>query len=322
MVDTSDELIDNAVIDNLISGHVTPGPEKVKTGKSHQLAVKPGPSNHADQMIHEAEPNRAHLTATPGETNMGGLTNFLHSAFVDEEYLVIGSHVDETLCSKIINHEYVGFARFLPRDRVFQEEDQRMELVNRNGMTYWTPMVDKELGTITSFSRWDVAFRVFSNIYMTKYPHKSSELIQYCHVIHTASLTYVWENVYFYDKEFHIQILRHPQRSWAIILQQVWNLRLKDKLKHDSFTDRGHQKSKEICKRFNRGKCHNGMSCHYKHRCLNCGKFGHSGHICRHKKQDLDRYNSPSKTNQPVANVNMTKDEKCTSSSSSQNNRN
>ena len=196
-----------------------------------------------------------------------------------------------------------------------------MELVNRNGMTYWTPMVDKELGTITSFSRWEVAFRVFPYIYMTKCP-KSSELIQYCHVIHTAFLTYVWENVYFYDQEFRIQILRHPQRSWAIILQQVWNLRLKGKLKHDSFTDRGHQKSKEICKRFNRGKCHSGMSCRYKHQCLNCGKFGHGAHICRHKKQDSDHYNSPSKTNQPVANVNMTKDEKRTSSSSLQNNRN
>ena len=213
LVDTSDELIDNAVIDNLISGHVTPGLEKAKTGKSHQLAVEPGPSNRADQMIHEAEVNRACLTVTPGEINMS-LTNFLHSAFVDEEYLVIGSHVDETLCSKIINHEYVDFAQILPRDRVSQEEDQRMELINRNGMTYWTPVVDKELGTITSFSRWEVAFRVFSNIYRTKYPHKSSELIQYCHIIHTASLTYVWENVYFYDKEFRIHMLHHPQRRF------------------------------------------------------------------------------------------------------------
>ena len=110
MVDTSDELIDNTVIDNLISGHVTPGLEKVKTGKSHQLAVEPGPSNRADQMIHEVEANQACLTVTVGETNMGGLTNFLHSAFVNEEYLVIGSHVDETRCSKIINHEYVDFA--------------------------------------------------------------------------------------------------------------------------------------------------------------------------------------------------------------------
>ena len=237
-------------------------------------------------MVREADANKVRLTPIPGEKS-SEFRNYLHSAFMDEEYLVIESHIDESLCAKIINHEYVDFARLLPRDRVSQEEDQRMELVNRNGMTYWTPLVDKELGSIMSFAKREVAFRVFSNIYTTRYPQKSSELIQYCHVIHTASLTYIWENVYFYDKEVCLHMVRHPQCSWAIILQQAWNLRLKDKLKHESFSDRGHTKSKEICKQFNRGKCHAGMACRYEHRCLNCGKFGHGAHICRNKKQEF-----------------------------------
>ena len=82
------------------------------------------------------------------------------------------------------------------------EEDQRMELVNRNGVSYWTPIVNREFGSITNFGKWETAFRVFADIYTTKYPGKAAELIQYSHVIHTTSLTYTWENVYYYDREF------------------------------------------------------------------------------------------------------------------------
>ena len=197
--------------------------------------------------------------------------------------MVMGSHIEDSLCKKILNNEYVDFSRLLPHDRVNLEEDQRMELVNRNGMSYWTPVSECEAETITSFSKWEMVFWVFANIYTSKFSSKASELLQYSHVIHTASQTYVWDNVYLYDKEFRMHLSKHPQRSWSVILQHAWNLCLKDKLHHDNFLDKGKCKSKEICKRFNRGKCHAGMSCNYDHRCLGCGKFGHGLHICRNR---------------------------------------
>ena len=40
---------------------------------------------------------------------------------------------------------------------------------------------------------------------------------------------------------------------------------------------------KEICERFNIGKCTTGRSCKYDHRCKECGKWGHGAHICRKK---------------------------------------
>ena len=126
-------------------------------------------------------------------------------------------------------------------------------------------MVNREYGTINSFARWETAFRVFANIYTTRYPAKAAELLQYSHVIDTASLSYTWENVYYYDREFRIHMSRHLQRNWSVILQQAWNLRLKDKLKFDNFADKAWGKSKEICKRFNKGKCHSGSSCRYEH---------------------------------------------------------
>ena len=172
-----------------------------------------------------------------------------------------------------------------------------MELTNKNGMTYWTPVMDKDLGTITNFLKWEIGIWVFSNIYTTKFPHKATELIQYSHVIHTASLMYISDNVYMYDKEFKMHISHHPQRSWSTILQQAWNLRLREKLRLDTFSDRGKFKSKKICKRFNRGKCHNGVSCKYEHKCLECGKFGHGQHICRNKGDRCEpRWDSPVKT--------------------------
>ena len=242
-------------------------------------------------MTREAEQAKATMLATPGKYWLGplgsvDLCEHLHSAFVDQEYLVIGSHVDDVLVKKIVNHEYVDFARLLPRDKVGEVEDHRMELINRNGMSYWAPISDRETGVISSYPKWELAFRVFSNIYSSQYPSKAPELIQYSHVIHTASLTNTWENVYYYDREFRLHTSRYPQRSWSVILQQAWNLRLKDRISFNNYKDKGKNKVKEACKRFNKGKCHSGMACRYERKCLNCGKFGHGAHICRRKSSD------------------------------------
>ena len=154
-----------------------------------------------------------------GYPNKHSMNTFLHSPYVDEEYMVMGSHLDETICKRIVNNEYVDFAKLLPCDKFSLEEDRCMELVNHNEMSFWSPVADREVGSITSFRKWESAFRVFVNIYTSKFPLKAAELLQYSHVIHTASQTYVWENVYLYDKEFRIHMSKHPQRSWAVILQ-------------------------------------------------------------------------------------------------------
>ena len=130
------------------------------------------------------------------------------------------SHLDEGLIKKI-NHEFVDFSKLLPRDHLsLEEEDQgRMELINKNGMTYWSPVLPQNTNNvITSFVKWEVAFRVFSNVYTSKYPLKSTELLQYSHVIHTAAQTYYWENVYLYDREYRYHMSKHPQWSLAVIL--------------------------------------------------------------------------------------------------------
>ena len=217
----------------------------------------------------------------------------------------MGSHVDDATIKQIVNHEFVDFGKLLPCDhlRVEDENDQRIELVNRNGMTYWSPVSNQDLGgLITGFGKWETAFRVFSNIYTTQYPNRAAELLQYSHVIHTASLTFTWDNVYMYDKEFHFHISKHPQCNWSVILQQAWNLRLKDKIRFDNHPgEKVKGKSKEICKRFNQGKCNLGLACRYEHRCLECNHFGHGIHICHKKNKSVSgKINEQPRVNRDV----------------------
>ena len=168
----------------------------------------------------------------------------------------------------------------------------------RGGRTYWVPV--GETTNVTSFSRWEQAFRVFSDIYNRHQPDRSTELIQYNHIIHTASLTYVWENVYTYDKDFRLHMSRHPDCSWGIILQQAWAMRLKDKVFHHENNNQhgAHGRNSaessgsgdrrgsgfnvnNICRRFNKLKCTSGSACRYEHRCLYCFKVGHAIVNCR-----------------------------------------
>ena len=102
-------------------------------------------------------------------------------------------------------------------------------------------------------------------------------MIQYNHLICTASASYIWENIYQYDREFRVHMAKFPERSWGQILQQAWTLFLKDRVKFggDTHCFGGSSKfKKEIYKKFNKGKCTAGMSCRYDHKCLECGKFG------------------------------------------------
>ena len=105
-----------------------------------------------------------------------------------------------------------------------------MELVICNGHTYYVPVC--KTTSISNFQRWEQAFRVFANIYTKTNvnTNRSSELIEYNHVIHTIAMSYTWENVYQYDKDFRIHMARNPERNWGIILQQAWSLCLRDRI--------------------------------------------------------------------------------------------
>ena len=127
-------------------------------------------------------------------------------------------------------------------------------------------------------------------------------MLQYRHVIHHANRLFIWENIYAYDMDFHIHMAKHPNRSWGIILQQAWSMRLQDRIdlirtgshggSSREFNNDGHQntmnqggRKKKICWVYNSGNCTYGFGCKFDHRCGVCGKLGHGAHICRKVKQ-------------------------------------
>ena len=171
------------------------------------------------------------------------------------------------------------------------EEEGRMEIVNRNGRTYFIPAQDsrEDHGTISNFSRWEQAFCIFSNIYCSKFPDRALELIQYNHIIHMAALTYTWDNVYLYDRDFRFHITKYPLRSWAVILQQSWMMRLKDRNKSEGGSGKSGKFGKtkfgrDVCWQYNSGHCSFGASCKFDHRCAICNKFRHGAHMCHKGK--------------------------------------
>ena len=270
------------------------------------------PEEIADQLIKQAELSKAQVYETPGKQiphDSGQILDlskqFIHSAMVDENYKIVGAHVDPAIKTKIINHEYVDFCRLIAKDRVMVEDDNKIQWVIRQGIPCCVPQV--ETTGINSYSKWDQAFKVFTAIYTEAHPHKTGELIQYNHIIHTASQVYTWDNVYMYDKDFRIHISQYPLRSWAVVLQLAWNLRLTEKWRNgygstdrgasaytnnNNNNDRNRYGNKEECRKFNRGRCTYGLRCKFEHRCSHCKRMGHGYYSCRKVEQNSRNNNS------------------------------
>ena len=317
LINTSDELemnenlIDKFISEARVNATRLPLPKlpprsKKQTHKQRDRADNQRPStsqdrcdhseeeqeDRADKLVREAENAKAKIFQTPGRTvNFDKEVNkrnriLAHTMIIDDDYLTIGSHVEETLKIKIEKGEYVDFAKLLSRDQTLEEEDNRIQMVVRNGQTFWMPMQDNRL-SINNFSKWEQAFRVFSEIYTKANPDRASELIQYNHIINTVSLQFVWDNVYDYDKDFRLHMHRHPTRNWSVILQQAWTLRLKDRLPQNNQvrnfagTSGRVKTGPDICRRFNKGKCTFGNLCKYEHKCQYCYKYGHPITMCR-----------------------------------------
>ena len=141
----------------------------------------------------------------PGEFNqLLANSKNLNVSVIDKDYQMVDSHVEEVVRKKVLNMEYVDFSKLIPTQKMGRDNDlgQRLEIVNCNGQSYLSPVSEHDRVNIGSYAKWEQAFRVFSNILTTKYPDKAPELLQYGHTIHNAATSFVWENIYSYDREF------------------------------------------------------------------------------------------------------------------------
>ena len=283
------------------SGYRRPRPavqEAAKDGRGRD------PEDGARDIIRMAEQSKARVYETPGEVplmEIDGIkkqvfdirSDFMHSAMVDEQYTMIGSHLDDNIRTKIEKGEYVDFSKLIGKDRLNEDEaGARYQMIVQNGRQFWAPINDGV--QINSFQRWEQAFRVFTNVYLAAHPNRAAELVQYNHLIHMAAQEFMWGNVYRYDKDFRMHLSKFPGRSWSIILQQAWTLRLRDRLRIENGNfhnfnrqDRPDNNNKDrSCRRFNQGKCTYGARCKWDHKCKYCDKWGHGSAICRKLKAD------------------------------------
>ena len=263
--------------------------------RQRRVTETPTRDNFIQKMIQEAEKKKIKPSTTPGRSGTNQFqfdmrNSYVHSAMVNETYMMVASHLDELTIKKIEQGDFVDFLRLIPKDKVVSEsEETEMKMIMKEGKTFYVPVRDGQ--SITGFGKWEQAFRVYSNIYTRIHLERATELIQYNHVIHTASLIYVWSNVYAYDQDFRLHMSKHPGRSWSILLQQSWSMRLQEKLQFNSFhrqlqgkphKHNGKNSPPEVdyCRKYNKGRCNFGAGCRFKHKCSYCFKFGHNILVC------------------------------------------
>ena len=142
------------------------------------------PEDRAEKLVRDAERSKAKIFALPGNVHAQVNQDYIKSLIIDEEYMKVGAHVDEVTYEKIIKGKYVNFSKLIPGDKLDnEEEDHKMQMFSKNGETWWAP--PERSVVISSFQRWEQAFRVFSSIYTKQFPMRAAELVEYNHVIHT-----------------------------------------------------------------------------------------------------------------------------------------
>ena len=241
----------------------------------------------------------------------------------DDDSFHLMSHIEPLLKQKIERGEFIDLDKLLLKDRVTGvrkfSNDNRIEWVQHDGGTFLVPA--KRESRITSFRRWEQAFRMYATIYCGANPHRAKEIWQYISVINTAASAYVWENVYSYDVTFRQLMQFNPNRSWAVAYNQMWNLSIREPIQRNggykgnnfssgsNFQGQGQAKGSAVaahqgkrpkyCWGFNKGiPCKFGKSCTYIERCSYCDSPAHSVNACPKLQKKGNNQNNQSKNGQ------------------------
>ena len=147
--------------------------DNVQPGTSRgDASVKPN-EMAADKFIIQAEQFKANVAAPQGTLSHPVYDN-------DDDFFHMTCHVDPTLKVKTERGESVELDKLLPKDRnavSYMSEDKKMELVSKNGLTYFAPVQDRN-SKITGIRKWVQDFRVYAAIYSQANQSHASEIWQ------------------------------------------------------------------------------------------------------------------------------------------------
>ena len=250
----------------------------------------------ADAMVIEAEKYKASIE------NKAAGKQYKDSS--DDEFFHLTCHVDQNLREKIERGEYVDLEKLLPKDRFKKPQNDRMELIYRDGAAFFQSSHENKISNVR---KWEQAFRIYAAIYSMANPNRSAEIWQYIYVINSASSMYIWENVANYDYTFRQLMSQYPERSWAKCYLQMWNLTMRDTIpskinnsfqgNHNSHnfgrqnnSPSATQNKSDYCWSFNKGQCKWGLkNCRFINRCSFCDSPTHGVNSCRKKKDRKDQ---------------------------------
>ena len=131
--------------------------------------------NRAEALVKEAEKATLLVHRPQGELLPSQLYNHYE---INDVYCQIGSHVKDSMCRKIECGQYINLAKLLTK-RKSQDDDEKLEVVNKNGRMYFLPASETDSIKINNFEKWEEAFRIYASIYTKANPHRTIEIFQH-----------------------------------------------------------------------------------------------------------------------------------------------
>ncbi len=226
----------------------------------------------------------------------------------------LGTGVAQSIKAKIIKGEYVDLVTLVEKKDPYMQyhENQGIALsVNQSGQIIWKSNKPKQM--ITSISAWTSAFLIFTSVYLSAHPTRTQELLKYMHLVRTAASRYGGFGWRSYDQQFRLRMQEYPQRSWAVIDNELWSLYMTQSSVVAStfpmgirqqgqnvggfqpqfsnrqagnsgfrtqFSNTGWKSKEKICFDFNKKTCQR-KPCMYKHKCMHCKESGHGAIDCK-----------------------------------------
>ena len=195
----------------------------------------------SNKIILDAERFKEKINPPPGKDAVRPAGLGAEGLDVDDQFFHVTCHVDQGLKQKIEKGEFIDLEKLLPKNRNLRTEN-KLDLVYHDGQSFF--VLAQNDSKIAGICKWEQAFCIYAAVYSQTNPTRSAEIWQYVHIINTAAGAYVWENVANYDYTFRQLRSTYPQRNWAKIYNQMWNMSMHEPITRFGQNSSGKKQSK------------------------------------------------------------------------------
>ena len=154
----------------------------IEVEKFKAMVAQPGILSHnqlfanyeivTDPLAQQQQGGNQHFSPVNGNNRQELIPN-IGAGVSDDDFFHLTWHIDPNLIHKIEKGEFIELEKLLPKDKINKGEDC-LEWVQRDGGTFLVP-AQKDV-RISSFRKWEQAFRAYATIYCGANPHRSKEI--------------------------------------------------------------------------------------------------------------------------------------------------